>query len=1260
MMVMVFLVLLLSLGGSATGAVLPDITNWGGSYLLSLIQSKVNGRVTAREISGNPLSGVVYQDLAVTDADGKVFLSVDRLEVRLSLASIPTFRLDLGTLALENPRVYLDRDKSGQWNVSQLLKKDETPAKPAEPQGLMGKISRYLFRGLDLSNLVVHRGELFITEGGHTSHYFDLDLKSSLSLLNLGQPQQKAEVNIASLGITTPQGRAILSARLTYSAGVAQIGSLNLKLAGQTVASFKGEVCRPPYEKNEKNEKGEFACALTGNLGPLKGDTIHAFWSRWPSAWDLSGTFSLSSTRQEGKIQVSGKIGEATCELKGDFNARLKPAVFVLDLDLKGLTTAQLKGLQDLKGEPLQGLSPVNAHLHLQGTGLPWNPESVQTRLDLSPFRYRDLKVDKVRLELSGNAGSQELQASVGGNFGSVDLGASGQLLVGETSKGLSGNLTIQTKDLQPAMVGVTKLAGSSLTTRFTGKFRLPPGFSPAQAYLAGNLQASGRVHQEPLKDLNASFVLEGKKLTISRADIRLAGLTASGRGTLTESGVDVTFNAAVSGSGTLPLPPGAAFASLAAEGAVRGSWKAPQVNMTSQVRKVSFQGVTLESGNLSGTLAGLPPQSGSLQLQGSGLRTPGGTFTRLNLNASGAGGRWQFQVAATSPKEPKFEAAGTADLAGLQKPLVLNVARVSWHSQSLTVKNKTAFQVRLLPGWEISPATFQVDGGAVTIAGQARDQELSGHLEVRNLDAGLLAPLGLPASGKLNGRLNLAGTPRAPTLDGQIALSAGKINNIPIQTLTTTLNYQTEQVQVAGYLEIGPLHSRLIWKGSVPVKISLLPFAFALGQDGLDLRLHSERVNLSLLTSLSQEVQAAEGPLDLVAEARGNPHQPRVSGYVRWRAGSLKLRQAGTPYVLAPGEIRLQGDKIVIPGLVIQSDGTIRLSGEIVLTGAPQAQARLQAENFLLLDRGGNEVWTNGFIDLKGPFSALVASGQLVVPKAQFRPTFFRSGMDPDVILVAAKPKPQDEATAVPAIYRNLRVDVTLENSGNAWLVDPMGKVEMIAHLKIRKDPGQKLTMGGEVRALKGTLDIEERTFTVQRALLLMPGVAGKPIIIDGKAVHEMDDITMVLTVNGTMSNPQIRLESLPPLPPADVLSYLVFGAPSATLTKEQYMALGAQQLGVLGGISSSKLSEILGSTIPFLSGIKVKSGMVGGRPTVGVGKEVVKNVSVFVGRNLNEERGVYEQQVGIQYKVNKHLSVESQIGQRNSGADVLFNYDF
>ena len=69
MMIMVSLVLLLSWGGSATGAILPDITNWGGDFLLSIIQSKVNGKVTAKELSGNPISGVVFKDLAITKQD---------------------------------------------------------------------------------------------------------------------------------------------------------------------------------------------------------------------------------------------------------------------------------------------------------------------------------------------------------------------------------------------------------------------------------------------------------------------------------------------------------------------------------------------------------------------------------------------------------------------------------------------------------------------------------------------------------------------------------------------------------------------------------------------------------------------------------------------------------------------------------------------------------------------------------------------------------------------------------------------------------------------------------------------------------------------------------------------------------------------------------------------------------------------------------------------------------------------------------------
>jgi translocation and assembly module TamB len=237
----------------------------------------------------------------------------------------------------------------------------------------------------------------------------------------------------------------------------------------------------------------------------------------------------------------------------------------------------------------------------------------------------------------------------------------------------------------------------------------------------------------------------------------------------------------------------------------------------------------------------------------------------------------------------------------------------------------------------------------------------------------------------------------------------------------------------------------------------------------------------------------------------------------------------------------------------------------------------------------------------------------------------------------------------------------VAIDIPGNVWLKDPVGQVEMAGKLKATKQPGQKLALRGEIHALKGTVDVHDQEFKVERAVMRLPGVSGQPVTVDGKAIHQKDEITLVLTVTGTVTNPNIRLESQPPLPPSDVLSYLVFGAPTARLTKEQYYALGAQTLGGLGGLTSKKMGEIVGSSLPFLGGgVAVKSGMVGERATLGVEKKLTQNVSVSYQRNFNEERGQYERQVVIDYKINKNFSVESQLGTRNSGADVFFNHDF
>jgi autotransporter translocation and assembly factor TamB len=1235
--------LLLPLTGQAYGSILPEaLWNWGGSRLLEMAQGRLRGKVTAQEITGNPLTGLAYKDLVLTDPQGREILRADRLELRFSAQSLTSLYPVVAHLALINPRLNLVQEE-GRWNFARLAPPPK-PGGPAPPSAIMG----FFLRELDLEDLVVQGGAIELTQNGVTRRFTDLNLKSAVTLANLATSRPKIDLKSADLGVTTPQGRVELGTSLSYSPDLVEINRLAMQLAGRQVLSMEGQICEPLQK---------LTCKFRGRLGPLPGAQIHEVWSRWPAPWDLRGKFSFAGSPEGMELAAAGEVGRTGFDLKGRLQAPEKPGSFELNLDLKGLAPAQLQEIKGLEAEKLKGLSAVDAHLRLNGQGTPWKPEQVKADLKLAPFQYREVKVKRLEFNLAGDSQRQDLHAQVEGNFGALTLDSRGRLLPGGTAgPGPSGEATLKATEFQPARLGLGTDSGTVLTGALAGKFHLPPDCSLTGAQLAGQVTAQGRWNELPLNECRSQFSLQGSKLHLSEANLRLGTLTASFTGDLSPRGLELAFSAQASGSQGLPVPSPVAFASLKAAGTVKGAWREPRLTLTATGNQVALSGVKLETADLTADLSGWPPQQGSLNLKGTKLGAAGGSFSQVELSARGEAGRWGFKLAAASPQYPRVRLAGTAELR--ERPLAVRIDQFAWQDQRLALKNRAPFQLRFLPGLEISPATFQVDGGLITVQGLVRGEEVSGRMEIQNLDAKLLSLEELPAQGKINGKLTLAGTPQAPLVRGSLAVESGKVSNIPFQALTTTLDYEAERLKVNGYLEESLQHSRLAWTGTVPLKLSLLPLKFTLGERDLYLRIHTEKANLCLVACLSKEITDARSPLNLLVEMRGDPHQPQISGYIRWSEGRLQLEHGGTSYQLAAGEIRLQGDKVVIPGLTLTSEGTLRLTGSLELGGGTAARIRAQADNFLVLNRGGNQIWANGQVDLKGPFNALVATGHLVVPKAQFRPTFFRSEHDPDIVLVSRQAKPH---TPAPFFYRNLRADVAIDSPGHIWLKDPIGEVEMAGKLKATKQPGQKLALRGEIHALKGTVDVQDRDFKVERAVMKLPGIPGQPVTVDGKAVHVMDEITLVLTVTGSVSNPNIRLESLPPLPPSDVLAYLVFGAPTARLTKEQYYALGAQTLGGLGGLTSKKMGELVGSSLPFLGGgVAVKSGMVGERATLGVEKKLTQNVSVSYQRNFNEERGQYERQVVIDYKINKNFSVESQLGTRNSGADVFFNHDF
>lgn len=199
-------------------------------------------------------------------------------------------------------------------------------------------------------------------------------------------------------------------------------------------------------------------------------------------------------------------------------------------------------------------------------------------------------------------------------------------------------------------------------------------------------------------------------------------------------------------------------------------------------------------------------------------------------------------------------------------------------------------------------------------------------------------------------------------------------------------------------------------------------------------------------------------------------------------------------------------------------------------------------------------------------------------------------------------------------------------------------------------------MAIAGVARAVKGTIDIQGRTFKVAEGTVTLHGKPGVPATLAGRAIAEVDPITLFLDISGPAGKPVLRFTSNPPLPPPDLLSYLVFGRSAATLSKDEYTSVSQQALGIVGGISAGKLKEIFGTEIPLICDVSMKCG----EETVGVTKPLTQQLSLSYERKTNPLYRDDTNQMKLEYKVNKYMSLESTMGRRNTGGDVLFNYDF
>lgn len=1207
---------------------------WGGWRLVDWAQGRIHGEVKVRQVRGTPLTGLVFTDILVQGRQGEV-LRAERVELRFSLFSFVKLQPVIAHLGIYGPRLTLKEDQAGHWNVSGLFR--ERPPPP--------------FHSLNFPQIQVQDGALDLSRPGETQHFRDFDLKLALTVLNPKRPRQAVQVHGASLAVTAPQGRFRLDAAFTYSRRRLDLKWLKVGAGEQPLMALAGEV---------RLDAADPIIDLKGSLGLVSGEEMRRLWPRWPAAGDLEGNFQVRGALAQLQVMGTGSLQKATYTLKGTLGRGSGPWEYDLGLALDGMAPGLLMA-RDHPWEPkLKALEPLAARLHLKGAGLGWPSERMEWSLECRPFRYQGARVEHLQLTLMGNARDQRLDGLVKGNFGQLKVAALGKLL-----PQFAGDLKLKWEGVRPDLLGLPFLTDSLLDGSFAGNFRWLAAPPSASLWVSGEVEAWGQILKQPLKEFKGRLTWDGARLEVPQVKLSLGTLTAEMKGAIQRTGLDVAYRGSLAADGTLPWLPADVRGRLEGEGTLKGPWEMPQLTFQGKGQSLLAGGLALDSLVIKVSGAGWPPQAGNLDLRGTGGKTPVGTFSQTHLTSQGEAGRWRFNFNASTPQGPTAELKGTADLKA--RPLSLVMERCRWQLKGVSAYNTTPLQVRLWPGWEISPVTFKVNDGQVTFQGRAQEGKLTGRLEVGDLSASFFCIKGSPCQGKFRGQVTLSGEPRAPIIQGQLAWGPGKWGDFSFRAFKTSLSYRDARLHLTGSLEESEPGPRLTWDGHLPLNLSASPLNWSWGDRDLHIRLQGEKVNLALLTALTPEVLAAEGTLDIAAEWQGSPRRPRVSGQVRWGPGFLTFRQTGASYRLAPGLARLQGDKLQFPEILLESGGSARLNGEVTLSGfkPQQVDARAHLQEFVVLRRGGGEAASNGTLTLNGPWAAPLLKGRLLIPRATFQPGFFRGEKHPDITLVARQAPPSPPERPSPgandlSFYKGLQMEVTMDAPGGVWLRDKNLNAELAGSLKAIKRSGQPVFIAGEVHTLKGTYELQGRNFKIERGIIRLPGNPREEVTLEGRATQEMDGLTLILTATGAASKPQVRLESIPPLAPSDLLSYLVFGRPAQRLTKEEYQRVGQQAAGVLGGLTAEKVKELLGKDFPLVSDVTLRSSATGERPAVGVAKPITKDLTVSFERKFDPLHRDNTEQVILEYKVTPFFSVESQMGRRNPGADVLFNLDF
>jgi autotransporter translocation and assembly factor TamB len=414
--------------------------------------------------------------------------------------------------------------------------------------------------------------------------------------------------------------------------------------------------------------------------------------------------------------------------------------------------------------------------------------------------------------------------------------------------------------------------------------------------------------------------------------------------------------------------------------------------------------------------------------------------------------------------------------------------------------------------------------------------------------------------------------------------------------------------------------------------------------------------LDIGILVGLLRDDQhIVRGILKSKLHLSGTNKKPDIQGNITLTNGHYENTLTGTLLDKISLALQAQGNTLTITKATATDGkkGQVTAAGELSWQDdVPTTNMRITAKEAHILNRENASGVVDGTLNIKGSTKNIHITGALDLgPLDIFLPEEFADDI-PEIEVVEINQPTKMKKQVILASNTPINLDITIRAPGRVFLRGQGLEAELEGNVHVR-GTSDKPIFEGALKTVRGRYVFLSKIFAIKKGEVR---IQDEELYINIQGETKTNDITAIITLTGQPDDLDIGISSSPGLPKDEVISRILFGKNTKSISPFQAVQL-ANTLQKLSGTKSNINLDVIGTVRDTLGvdNISVNSSDdESDEMSVGVGKYLSDGVYLEV------EQGTAEQgsKAKIEVEVTPNFSVESNTGTGANTGGVKFNW--